>query len=129
MTGGCFEVGASARLRAIHRLPWMTGPEGEPHPHEYRIDLTVERSELDELGMVCDLDVLNDALAEVLERFEGQDLDAMSPDDVDAVTVEILARWLHRELHEPVRRAGGEWLRVRVWESEDAFGGYSERLT
>ena len=119
-----FEVGASAPLRALHRLPWLTGPEAELHEHEYRVEVTVGRAQLDERGMVCDLDVLTGALSEVLGRLEGRDLDEIKPGEVEAVTVEVLARWLHGELREPVRLAGGETLAVRVWESPDAFGGY-----
>ena len=119
-----FEVGASAPLRALHRLPWMTGPEAEPHEHDYRIEVVVERAELDERGMVCDLDVLRAALEDVLGRLEGKDLDEIRPQDADAVTVEVLARWLHEELREPVRLAGGEALAIRVWEAPDSFGGY-----
>ena len=119
-----FEVGASAPLRAFHRLPWMTGPEAEPHAHQYRIEVTVERASLDERGMVCDLDILQAALSDVLGRLEGRDLDEMKLADAEAITVELLAGWLHAELREPVRAAGGEWLAVRVWESPDAFGGY-----
>jgi 6-pyruvoyltetrahydropterin/6-carboxytetrahydropterin synthase len=118
-----FEVGTGAALRAIHRMPWMEGPEGEPHAHDYRIELIVGRAELDERGMVCDLDVLDGALREVVGRLDGQDLDAIV-EDVEAVTVEVLARWLHGELRAPVARAGAESLVVRVWESPDAFGGY-----
>ena len=123
MTEG-FEVGASASLRALHHLPWMAGPEGEPHAHEYRVEATVERSGLDERGMVCDLDVLQAALAEVTGRLEGRDLEAIRPEDAEAVTVEVLARWLHEELREPLRLAGAESLAIRVWEAPDAFGGY-----
>ncbi len=124
MTGG-FEVGASTPLRALHRLPWMTRPEGELHEHEYRIEVIVERAELDERGMVCDLDLLNAALADVLGRIEGRDLDEIKPAEAEAVTVEILARWLHDELRSPIGRAGGDSMRVRVWEAPDAFGGYA----
>ena len=120
-----FEVGASAPLRALHRLPWMTGPEGELHAHDYRIEVVVERERLDERGMVCDLDLLNAALAEVLATREGRDLDEIKPEAAEAVTVEILAEWLHGELRGPIARAGGESLRVRVWEAPDAFGGYA----
>jgi hypothetical protein len=45
-------------------------------------------------------------------------------EDAHAVTVEVLARWLHERLREPVRAAGGEWLLVRVWESGEAYGAY-----
>ena len=84
----------------------------------------MERKRLDERGMVCDLDVLRSALDEVLGRLEGSDLDEIRPEDVEAVTVEVLARWLHGELAEPVRLAGGDVLAIRVWEAPDAFGGY-----
>jgi 6-pyruvoyltetrahydropterin/6-carboxytetrahydropterin synthase len=123
MNDGGYEVGTGAPLRAVHRLPWMTGPEGEPHAHDYRVQVVVRRAELDDRGMVCDLDLLDGALGELIGRLDGQDLDAIV-EDADAVTVEVLARWLHERLREPVRSAGGESLLVRVWESGDAYGAY-----
>ena len=123
MTETGYEVGTGASLRAVHRLPWMTGPEGEPHAHDYRLQLIVRRAELDGRGMVCDVDVLDRALSDLVRRLEGQDLDAII-EDVDAVTVEVLARWLHGSLTDVVLRAGGELLAIRVWEAPDAFGGY-----
>ena len=130
MPGGrSYEVGAKAPLHALHRLPWATGPEGEPHEHEYVVEVVVARDELDERGMVCDLDVLQPALAQVLGRLEGNDLDAIvRPGEVDAVTVEVLAEWLHGELARALEATGAQQLRLRVWESESAFGGYSAPL-
>ncbi len=127
MSGG-FEVGTAASLRAFHRIPWLSGPEGELHPHDYRVEVRVERSGLDAQGMVCDLDVLNEALASVVGRLAGADLDRIRPPDAQAVTVEILARWIHEALRAAVGGAGGEGLSVRVWESPVAFGGYSGPL-
>jgi 6-pyruvoyltetrahydropterin/6-carboxytetrahydropterin synthase len=120
-----FQVGTSHGVRALHVMPGMEGPEGRLHPHDYRLDIVVERETLDERGMVCDLDVLGAALREAADRVEGQDLEAIRPQEVEAVTVEVLARWLHGELAEAVRIAGGEHLTVRVFESDSAFGGYS----
>jgi 6-pyruvoyltetrahydropterin/6-carboxytetrahydropterin synthase len=119
-----FEVGASKPLRALHRLPWGSEAERQPHAHDYRIDVVVERERLDDRGVVCDLDVLRAGLEQVLGRVEGRDLDEICPADADGVTVEILARWLHGSLADVVRRAGGETLAIRVWEAPDAFGGY-----
>lgn len=123
MSAEGYEVGTEAPLRAVHRLPWMAGPEGEPHAHDYRIQLTARRADLDERGMVCDLDLLDGALRGLVGRLDGQDLDAII-EDAEAVTVEVLARWLHERLREPVRGAGAEWLGVRVWESGEAYGAY-----
>jgi 6-pyruvoyl-tetrahydropterin synthase len=124
-----FEVGASKPLRALHRLPWGTEAERQPHEHEYRIEVVVEREGLDELGVVCDLDVLRAGLDDVLGRLEGRDLDEIRPADAEGVTVELLARWLHGALADVVTRAGGEALAIRVWEAPDAFGGYRARIS
>jgi 6-pyruvoyltetrahydropterin/6-carboxytetrahydropterin synthase len=128
VTGG-FEVGASAQLRALHRIPWLPPPEGDLHAHDYRIEVVVERETLDARGMVCDLDIVDAALGEAVGALEGKDLDAVRPADAEAVTVEILARWFHTRLVDAIRAAGGEVLAVRVWESPTAFGGYRARVS
>ncbi len=127
MTGG-FEVGASADLRALHRIPWLPPPEGDLHEHDYRVEVVVERAALDERGMVCDLDVIEAALQAAVAALEGKDLDSIRPAEAEAVTVEILARWFHERLADAINAAGGEALAVRVWESPTAFGGYRAAL-
>jgi 6-pyruvoyltetrahydropterin/6-carboxytetrahydropterin synthase len=124
-----FEAGMAVALRAIHSVPWAQDAEREPHEHEYRIEVTVQGSQLDDRGVVVDLDVLEAAITGVVNRLQGQVLDEMiAPQDAQAVTVEILARWIHAELADRVRGAGANALSVRVWESPDAFGGYRAAL-
>ncbi len=119
-----YQVGTATDVRAFHLMPGVEGPEGRLHAHDYRIEVMVERAELDERGMVCDLEALEVALGEAADDVRDVDLETIRPDGVEAVTVEVFARWAHAALAEPVRRAGGEVLTVRVWESPDAFGGY-----
>ena len=123
-----FEVGASARLRALHRIPWLPPPEGDLHEHDYRVEVVVGRASLDGRGMVCDLDVVDAALRSAVDALQGKDLDMIRPVGADAVTVEILARWFHERLADAIRAAGGEALAVRVWESPTAIGGYRAQL-
>jgi 6-pyruvoyltetrahydropterin/6-carboxytetrahydropterin synthase len=122
------EVGISARFRAQHVMPGMEGPEGLPHTHDYRLDLVLSRPDLDERGMVCDIDVLEDALESVLERVRDRDLEDIKPAEAPAVTVEVLARWAHAGIARSLRETSGD-LSVRVWESPDAFGGYVAPLS
>jgi 6-pyruvoyltetrahydropterin/6-carboxytetrahydropterin synthase len=124
-----FEIGTSAGLQALHRIPWLPPPEGDLHAHDYRVEVVVERETLDRRGMVCDLDVVDVALREAVAELEGKDLDSIRPPDAEAVTVEILARWFHARLGDAIRAAGGEELAVRVWESPTAFGGYRARVS
>lgn len=119
-----YEVGLSREVRALHRMPGMPGPEGELHHHDYRVEVVVARERLDERAMVCDLDALEAALADLVGHIEGKDLEMIRPDDAEAVTVEVFARWASERLAGVVRGAGGETLAVRVWESPVAFGGY-----
>jgi 6-pyruvoyltetrahydropterin/6-carboxytetrahydropterin synthase len=121
------EVGLSRNVRAFHIMPGMPGPEGQLHDHDYRIELVVDREQLDGRGMVCDLDVLEAALTELTGRVEGRNLEEIRPAGAEAVTVEVFARWVHDSLSPIVAGAGGETLAVRVWESPVAFGGYYAR--
>jgi 6-pyruvoyltetrahydropterin/6-carboxytetrahydropterin synthase len=124
-----YEVGLAADVRAFHVMPGVEGPEGELHAHDYKIEVLIERRALDGKGMVCDLDVLEAALGEATGVVRDANLEIIRPDGVDAVTVEVFARWAHDTLADAVRRAGGETLTVRVWESSVAFGGYRAAVT
>src|ERR1700722_1910337 len=84
------EVGLSRSVRAFHIMPGMPGPEGELHDHDYRIEIVVDREQLDERGMVCDLDVLEAALTELTSRVDGRNLEEIRPAEAEAVTVEVL---------------------------------------
>ena len=128
MTGvheiGRYEVGTAVEVRALHVMPGVEGPEGELHAHDYRLEVVVGRADLGDRGMVCDLDILDAALAGVADRLRDRDLEAIRPPEAEAVTVEVFARWLHGALAGPVRDGGGHDLAVRVWESPVAFGAY-----
>jgi 6-pyruvoyltetrahydropterin/6-carboxytetrahydropterin synthase len=119
-----YEVGLSRNVRAFHVMPGLPGPEGQLHDHDYRIEIVVSRDQLDDRGMVCDLDVLEEALTGLTERIEGRNLEVIRPADAEAVTVEVFARWVHDTLSAPVAGAGGATLAVRIWETPVAFGGY-----
>jgi 6-pyruvoyltetrahydropterin/6-carboxytetrahydropterin synthase len=123
-----YEVGSSVTVRALHQMP-VPGPEGELHAHDYRFDVVVGRGELDEHGMVCDLDVLRSTMQAMAARIEGKDLEEIRPPQAEAVTVEVLARWAHQQLRAVLRRSGAETLEVRVWESPLDFGGYAGPVT
>jgi len=118
-----YEVGLSRNVRAFHVMPGLPGPEGQLHDHDYRIEVVVSRDQLDNRAMVCDLDVLEEALTRLTERIEVRNLDEVRPADAEAVTVEVFARWVHDALSAAIA-ADGATLAVRIWETPVAFGGY-----
>jgi 6-pyruvoyltetrahydropterin/6-carboxytetrahydropterin synthase len=124
-----YEVGTAVEVRALHVMPGHEGPEGQLHAHDYRLEVVVGRAALGPEGMVCDLDILDEALQRVADRLRDADLQVIRPPDAEAVTVEVFARWLHGTLADAVRASGGTDLAVRVWESPEAFGGYRAPVT
>ena len=121
-----YETGTALQVRAFHVMPGMPPPEGERHSHDYRLDVIVRRDDLDERGMVVDLDLLDRALRAAAAQVDGADLETVVP--ADAVTVEAFARWVHDELACALGRLPGVTLTVRVWESAIAFGGYTATM-
>ena len=124
-----YQVGTAVEFPAQHIMPGVEGPEGELHSHDYRLEVLVERERLDDRGMVCDLDVLDAALQRIDDTVRDKNLEVIQPDDAEAVTVEVFARWAHDTLAAELRGSGADVLTVRVYESADAFGGYSDRLS
>jgi 6-pyruvoyltetrahydropterin/6-carboxytetrahydropterin synthase len=123
-----YETGTALTVTAFHVMPGMPPPEGERHSHDYRLDVVVRRDDLDERGMVVDLDVLDGALRDAAARVEGVDLEGVLPPDAQPVTVEMFARWLHGQLAASLGGLPGTTLAVRVWETPEAFGGYTADL-
>jgi 6-pyruvoyltetrahydropterin/6-carboxytetrahydropterin synthase len=122
-----YEVGLTRGVRAFHVMPGLPGPEGQLHHHDYRIEIVVDREQLDERGMVCDLDVLEKALTGLTARIEGRNLEEIRPASAGGVTVEVFARWVHDTLSSTAALVGADVLAVRVWETPVAFGGYRAR--
>jgi 6-pyruvoyltetrahydropterin/6-carboxytetrahydropterin synthase len=122
-----YAVGVVDTVRARHVMPGLPLPEGAPHDHDYRIEVSVERPALDEDGMVVDIDVLRHALAAVTNGMADSDLGEVLETD-EAVTVERLSRWLHAGLAEALGSLHEGEMTVRVWEAPDAFGAYRDVL-
>jgi 6-pyruvoyltetrahydropterin/6-carboxytetrahydropterin synthase len=121
-----YETGTALQVRAFHVMPGLPPPEGERHAHDYRLDVVVRRDDLDERGMVVDLDLLDKALRDAAGQVADADLENVV--DTEAVTVEVFARWLHGELATALGRLPGGTLAVRIWENPSAFGGYTAPL-
>jgi 6-pyruvoyltetrahydropterin/6-carboxytetrahydropterin synthase len=120
-----FQVGTAIEFPAQHIMPGMEGPEGELHEHRYRLEVLLERAELDDQGMVCDLDKLDAVLQRIDGTLRGQNLEVIQPPEAAAVTVEVFAKWAHRTISDELRDSGVDTVAVRVYENADAFGGFA----
>jgi 6-pyruvoyltetrahydropterin/6-carboxytetrahydropterin synthase len=95
------------------------GSATEPHPHDYRCAVTVSGVFDPETDTIVDLPALDGILdEEVLQRFQGKQLDRDTPEFADArmqPSCEALARYLFRRIAARLP-AGVALERVRVEE-------------
>lgn len=120
-----YQVGTAVEFTAQHVMPGVEGPEGVLHSHDYRLEVLVERKELDDRGMVCDLDKLDAVLERINTTVAGKNLETIRPQHAEAVTVEVFATWAHGQIAGDLAGTGVDRVTVRIYENADAFGGYS----
>jgi 6-pyruvoyltetrahydropterin/6-carboxytetrahydropterin synthase len=103
------------------------------HGHTWKVEVAVEITELDQLGMGIDFKILKKYLDEVLSQFDyailmrqddllltnvpGKKLFLKSNPTAEVIAREIFGRMKEKGLHV-------KW--VKVWESDDAYIEYTE---
>jgi len=60
--------------------------------HDYRIEIVVDREQLDGRGMVCDLDAAGSGANRADQPGRRRNLEEIRPAEAEAVTVEVFAR-------------------------------------
>jgi 6-pyruvoyltetrahydropterin/6-carboxytetrahydropterin synthase len=126
-------VAVLRKFDAAHRLIGYPGDCSNVHGHTWKVEVAVETTELDQLGMGIDFKMLKKYLDEVLSEFDhavlmkqddtlltdvsGKKVFLKSNPTAEVIASEIFGRMKEKGLH--VR-----W--VKVWESDDAYIEYTE---
>jgi 6-pyruvoyltetrahydropterin/6-carboxytetrahydropterin synthase len=125
-----FEVSVEAHFTASHHLFGDFGPASLPHAHDYRVQISVRGEGLRADGTLFDISRLQQALAEVIADIDGTNLNDRS--GVHLVrpnpTAEVMARFFFDRVAPTVAGQGLARLDARVWESPEAYAGYSGDL-
>jgi len=120
-----FEVGVEARFTASHHLVGDFGPASLPHAHDYRVQISVHGDGLRDDGTLVDISRLHQAVADVIADVDGRnlnDLVQLNP------TAEVMARFFFDRVAPTLAGQGLDRLEARLWESPEAYGGYSGEL-
>jgi 6-pyruvoyltetrahydropterin/6-carboxytetrahydropterin synthase len=126
-----YEVGIVAQFTASHHLVGDFGPAKLPHTHDYRAELSVSGDTLLADGTLFDITRLQQAVAEVVAELNGANLNAIAGLGLAGTnpTAEVVARFFFDRVAPAVLGQGLAQLRARVWESPEAYAGYSGDLT
>ena len=111
------------------------GPAQRMHGATYVVDVTFQRRELDDDGLVVDIGLASDALKTVLAEFNFQNLDEVAEFQGRNTTTEFMARVIFERLAAAVRLghlgpsgSGLDALNVTLHESHVAWASYEAEL-
>ncbi|MCL0060510.1 6-carboxytetrahydropterin synthase QueD [Dehalococcoidia bacterium] len=117
-----YRVSVRQHFDAAHYLRGYQGKCEELHGHRFEAVVTVESSELDDVGMAFDFSELKGHLREILERFDHVCLNDVAPFDKINPSSENIATTIYRDLQP--RLEAVSIFNVEVWESPDSCVTY-----
>jgi 6-pyruvoyltetrahydropterin/6-carboxytetrahydropterin synthase len=117
-----FEVGVARSFHALHQLEVEDPAASHEHSHDYRAEVVARGEQLDQSGMLLDLDSLGAALSACLAELDAADLGTLAAFEGRETTVETVAEHIWSHIRDLLAAPSGlRGLRVTVYESADAW--------
>ncbi|MGA2588545.1 MAG: 6-carboxytetrahydropterin synthase QueD [Bryobacteraceae bacterium] len=120
-----FEVSVEETFAAGHSLRNYRGKCENVHGHNYRVQVTLNGPELDDIGLLVDFVQVKKLIMQVVERLDHQFLNDLAPFDVLNPSAENMAKYFYDEISgglgqsTPVRVG-----QVQVWETDTTSATY-----
>jgi len=116
-----FEITIEETFAAGHALRNYRGKCENVHGHNYRCQVSVEGSTLDEIGLLVDFVELKRVVHAVLDRMDHQWLNEFPPFDALNPSAENMAKYIYEEISAGLgARQGVRLASVRLWETDTA---------
>ena len=119
-----YRVTLKDAFSSAHSLWDDEGKFEDLHGHDFKVEVDLERKELDKIGVVIDFLDVKRKLKAILARLEYTFLNELPEFKGKNTSVENVARWVYDELSKEVKKQGVAVKRVTVWETEDAGATY-----
>ncbi len=111
---------------AAHHLRGYEGPCSRMHGHNWKVEVQVSASRLDEIGMGLDFKLIKQATNQLINRLDHQNLNELPPFDQQNPTAENIAAYLYHELSATLNTDVIRVASVTLWETERACVIYTE---
>jgi len=114
-----------ASFSAAHQLHGYAGNCEALHGHNWKVEVQVQGSQVNDIGIVFDFKELKRLTMRVLDGFDHSMLNEHEAFRGSNPSSELIARWVYREIASEL--PGGVAMdSVTVWESDNAAAAYSE---
>ena len=111
---------------AAHLLRDYPGECSRLHGHNWKVEVELIATALDEVGMGMDFKAIKAAAKAIIARLDHHHLNEIPPFDEINPTAENIAAYLYRELAHSLKGPHTRIGAVTLWETERACVRYSE---
>lgn len=123
-----FEIKVEEEFEAAHRIVDYPGKCNRLHGHNWKVEMKISGSSLDELGMLIDFKAAKAMLKEAVDSLDHRFLNELEPFSATNPTAENIARHIYHEIrrHQMFENASLHLAAVCVWESPRTCVTYTE---
>lgn len=111
---------------SAHTLRGYPGQCANLHGHNWKVEVEVEATALDEIGMAVDFKVIKNLAREIAGRLDHQYLNDVEPFSQINPTAENIAQWFFRQMAREIDQPGLRVSALTLWETERACVRYTE---
>ena len=116
----------STGFAAAHSLRDYPGDCSRLHGHNWKVDVEVEATALNGVGMGVDFKVIKQAARDLAATLDHRNLNDIPPFDRINPTAENIAAFFHRGLSEVLNTDTVRVMAVMLWETDSAGVRYRE---
>ena len=121
-----YELRVVTEFAAAHTLRGYPGSCSRLHGHNWKVEIEIRASRLDEMGMAIDFREIRANAREVTDRLDHRYLNELEPFTELNPTAENIAAHCFREIGARLNRPAVHVQAVTVWENDRACVRYTE---
>lgn len=123
-----YELTVKSRFAAAHQLRAYQGRCENLHGHNWVVQVTLQATRLDNIGLALDFTEIKKVLDEVLNELDHKHLNDLPMFREKNPSSENISRWICEALAARLDDESVRVSRVSAWESEDACATYVRDL-
>jgi 6-pyruvoyltetrahydropterin/6-carboxytetrahydropterin synthase len=122
-----FQVSVEETFSSGHALRGYKGKCENPHGHNYRVQITLEGPQLDNIGLLVDFTHLKEAMRSVIKLLDHQYLNDLEPFTTVNPSAENMAKYFYDEVSRKLKDLppDAKVIDVIVWETDTSMAKYS----
>ena len=121
-----FQVSVEETFSSGHALRGYKGKCENVHGHNYRVQVSLEGPELDNIGLLVDFTHLKQIVREIIKRLDHQFINDLEPFTKVNPSAENLAKYFYDEVSGQLKAlpAGARVTETIIWETDTSSARY-----